>query len=112
MEELGAAVQALGQDLTLQEVYDLAHSVHADDGSGLGFAEFCVFMKPFLSIANRQEFAARRVEDNLEVAMQISPIGIRLHPQAGRARGSTTSGGRQHDPELRRRARLVLALST
>ena len=98
MEELGAAVQALGQDLTLQEVYDLAHSVHADDGSGLGFAEFCVFMKPFLSIANRQEFAARRVEDNLEVAMQISPIGIRLHPQAGRASGSTTSGGRQHDP--------------
>ena len=98
MEELGVAVQALGQDLTLQEVYDLAHSVHADDGSGLGFAEFCVFMRPFLSIANRQEFAARRVEDNLEVAMQISPIGIRLHPQAGRTSGSTTSGGRKHDP--------------
>ena len=68
----------------MQEIHDTAASINLDDDGGIDIDEFCVFMRPFLSIAHRAEFAVDRVTHSSgeitdeSVMVSISSMGLRL----------------------------------
>ena len=79
-EELGEALYALGQQqLTKEEVAKLAADVDSDGSGTIDADEFCVFMRPMMSITKRHEYHSMLNADDLSVVhLLVSSMGLQL----------------------------------
>ena len=79
VSELSAAIQALGENGVTSDEADARAARVDSDGSGLiDVDEFCVYMKPLMSITQRHEFAVTREADQDRVKLVISVLGVQL----------------------------------
>jgi len=84
--ELTACLQAIGQDLTPEEVSTLASQVDSDGSGEVDVDEFIVFMRPFMSITKRFQYSLE--QDGRAVVMLITSVGVQI-----KTGGTTTSLG-------------------
>ena len=79
VSELSKAIQALGEHGVSEEEADRRAALVDSDGSGLiDVDEFCVYMKPMMSITQLDKFTVVREEDGEEVTLTMSTLGAQV----------------------------------
>ena len=88
--EFRSALQALGQELTTEQVNQLTSDADLDKSGHIDVTEFCAFMQPYMCITKRYEYTVRR--DGKAVQMHVHSMGVQLKSGEGTTQTDETIG--------------------
>ena len=74
--ELTQMVRSMGERMTQEEVQKLAENVDSDNSGEIDSDEFCVLLRPMLSLTDCASFAVKR--DGSAVKLTVSGLGIEI----------------------------------
>ena len=92
IQEFRQALTSLGQDITAEHLDELVVQADADGSGSIALDEFCVFVRPYMSMTRRCEYAAHDDATNEGVRLVLTSVGCEVTRSAG---GSGSPHGRE-----------------
>ena len=86
--EFRKALTALGQSITPERLEELVAEADTDQSGSITLDEFCVFVRPYMSMTGRCEYAATDADTGESVGLMLTSVGCELTRRGARSSGA------------------------